>query len=154
MTIENGIDFSRLPQPVLPAHPEWRQLWEFAWREAARHVRVSRGRRHMDVGWDPACNYQWVWDTCFMALYARYAADQYPGVESLDNFYELQREDGLIAMTYDMTTGEMPYGAPEPAAFRLGRVGALPRHGRRLAPAARGRADREADGVDRPEPAE
>ena len=48
----------------------------------------------MDAAWDPERNYQWVWDTCFMALYCRYCAAQYPGVESLDNSYELQRDDG------------------------------------------------------------
>lgn len=63
----------------------------------------------MDAAWDPQRNYQWVWDTCFMVLYCRYGAGQYPGIESLDNFYELQRNDGYISMTYDLNTGEEPW---------------------------------------------
>lgn len=100
---------SDLPLPILPHRPEWVNLCRFAWEQAAAHIRVSRGRRHMDAAWDPQRNYQWVWDTCFMALYCRYAPEFYPGVESLDNFYELQRDDGYISMTYNMDTGEEPW---------------------------------------------
>ena len=108
-TKTSPINLSLLPQPFLSAHPEWVELYEFAWRVAARNVRFSRGRWHMDAAWDAARNYQWVWDTCFMVLYCRYANGQFPGVPSLDNFYEMQRDDGYIGMTYDMTTGEEPW---------------------------------------------
>ncbi len=103
------VDVSQLPVPVLEGHPEWVELYRFAWGLAATHIRKSRGRHHMDAAWDPARNYQWVWDTCFMALYCRYGGGEYPGVNSLDNFYDLQRDDGYIAMTYDMDTGEEPW---------------------------------------------
>jgi len=103
------IDLSLLPQPILSAHPKWIELHHFAWRIAARNVLFSRGRWHMDAAWDPTRNYQWVWDTCFMVLYCRYANGQFPGMQSLDNFYEMQRENGHIGMTYDMTTGEEPW---------------------------------------------
>ncbi len=100
------VDFSRLPQPVAAAHPEWIELYHFAWRLAADHIRERQGRPYMDAAWDPARNYQWVWDTCFMSLYCRYAADQYPGIQSLDNFYDLQTPDGYISMTYCLTRNQ------------------------------------------------
>lgn len=103
------VNQSLLPQPILADHPEWVDLHHFAWRIAARNVRFSRGRFHLDAAWDASRNYQWVWDTCFMVLYCRYANGQFPGMQSLDNFYEMQREDGYIGMTYDMTTGEEPW---------------------------------------------
>jgi glycogen debranching enzyme len=109
MTKLNGVDFSKLPKPVIPSRPDWLELYDFSWKKAAQNIRISRGRRHMDAAWNPAVNYQWVWDTCFMVLYCRYGNGQYPGVESLDNFYEMQRADGYIGMTYDMTTGEEPW---------------------------------------------
>jgi hypothetical protein len=105
----NGVDFSRLPQPILPSRQDWLELYDFSWKTAAKNIRMSRGRRHMDAAWDPARNCQWVWDTCFMALYCRYGNGQYPGVESLDNFYDMQHADGYIGMTYDMSTGEEPW---------------------------------------------
>lgn len=103
------IYFSQLPQPVLGAHPEWVELYNQAWRLAAKHIRESRGRHYMDCAWNPNKNYQWVWDTCLISMYCRYGAGQYPGIQSLDNFYELQREDGYISMTYDLDTGEEPW---------------------------------------------
>ena len=63
----------------------------------------------MDAAFDAEGRREWVWDTCFMSLFCRYAADQFPGVQSLDNFYDLQREDGFISMTYDLDTGTEPY---------------------------------------------
>lgn len=103
------VDFERLPKPFFGRHKAWSDLADFAWKRAAAHVRKSRGRWHMGVAWGPTCNYQWVWDAVFMTLYCRYGNGQYPGIQSLDNFYELQREDGYIGMTYDMTTGEEPW---------------------------------------------
>lgn len=103
------VDFDRLPKPFFGKHAEWAALTDFAWRRAAAHVRQSRGRWHMDAAWDPKRNFQWVWDTVFMTLYCRYGNGQLPGIQSLDNFYELQSADGHIGMTYDMTTGEEPW---------------------------------------------
>jgi glycogen debranching enzyme len=96
----SAIDFNRLPQPFAADHPGWIEIYDFAWRLASSHIRTRNGRAYMDAAWDPTRNYQWVWDTCFMSLYCRYAPDQFPGVQSLDNFYELQTPDGYISMTY------------------------------------------------------
>lgn len=104
-----AVDLSKVPQPILADHPEWVDLYHFAWSLAAKHIRRSRGRLHMDVGWGTEHNYQWVWDSCFMALFCRYGNGEFPGMASLDNFYDLQREDGYISMTYDMDSGEEPW---------------------------------------------
>ncbi len=109
MNTVNGVDLTKLPQPILPGRPDWMELYDFSWKTAAKNIRISHGRRHMDAAWDPARNCQWVWDTCFMALYCRYGNGQYPGVESLDNFYDMQHANGYIGMTYDMTTNEEPW---------------------------------------------
>jgi Mannosylglycerate hydrolase MGH1-like glycoside hydrolase domain len=100
----NGIDLGLLPQPLLADHPEWINLYWFSWRLAARNLLEHEGRRHMDTAWDG--RHQWVWDTCFMALYGRYGEPQIPSVSSLDNFYHFQREDGFISMTYDFHAGK------------------------------------------------
>ena len=105
------IDLTSLPHPQMDDHPRWTHLAAEAWRMAADHVCLHpvTGKPMMDAAWDNTRCYQWVWDTCFMALYCRYGAGQFPGVESLDNFYALQRDDGYIAMTYDMATGKEPW---------------------------------------------
>jgi len=105
----NGIDLARMPQPFVAGHPEYAELHQFAWRLAVRHIRETNGIRHMDTAWDPARNYQWVWDLSFVGLFCRYAADLVPALGAYDRFYQLQRNDGYISMTYDFTTGEEPW---------------------------------------------
>lgn len=31
----------------------------------------------------------WIWDSCFMSLFCKYAREAFPGVETLNNFYEV-----------------------------------------------------------------
>ena len=35
----NGVDFSRLPQPILPCRPAWLELYDFSWKTAAKNIR-------------------------------------------------------------------------------------------------------------------
>ena len=103
------LDLTKLPQPWVPGHPDWKTLHDLAWNLAYQHIREARGRRYIDAAWDGKRNYQWVWDTCFISQFTRYAPDVFPGIDGLDNFYELQREDGFIAMTYDLDKGTEPW---------------------------------------------
>ena len=41
-----------------------------------------------------------LWDTCFMACYAKYHPDKLPAANALDNFYALQELDGFICREY------------------------------------------------------
>lgn len=100
------VDISRLPKPILSQHPEWIDLYDFAWKLAVKSLRQSPKRTYMDIGIGLDGNVEWVWDTCFVALFARYGAGMFPGIQGLDNFYDLQREDGYISMTYNMDDGE------------------------------------------------
>ncbi len=124
MIIKNGYTNSHdLPKPVLP--PENEKLIELyydAWRLAKEHVRHDArfpAPYFMDEGFCP--EYSWVWDTCFMSMFCRYAADLFPGIESLDNFYAIQKEDGYITMTVQVDTGDdaypLPHGRINPPLF-------------------------------------
>lgn len=42
-----------------------------------------------------------MWDTCFIAAYAKYHQDELPIAAALDNFYERQGADGFICREYD-----------------------------------------------------
>jgi len=42
-----------------------------------------------------------VWDTCFIAAYAKYHPDVLPIANALDNFYQRQDADGFICREYD-----------------------------------------------------
>ena len=64
-------------------------LYEEAWREAReRTLEAPEGapvKRYMDehVYEDQI----WVWDSCFMAQFTKYAAEDYPGIETLEALY-------------------------------------------------------------------
>lgn len=116
--MKNAFDLNRLPKPVLANHPEWVELYNFAWKLAHNSIKKLGKRNFIDIAWDKDRNYQWVWDTSIVALYARYGAGLFPGIDGLDNFYDLQRDDGFISMTYDMDDGTEAYpGRINPPLF-------------------------------------
>ena len=47
-----------------------------------------------------------LWDSCFIAAWAKHHVDKFPVHQSLDNFYERQEPDGFICREY------LPDGAP------------------------------------------
>lgn len=79
-----------LPQPVCDEFPEYQKLYSRAWELAHTHIRDIKGmpqNPYMDEG---LCDTQiWIWDTCFMALFCKYAQNVFPGKESFKNFYEV-----------------------------------------------------------------
>ncbi len=87
-----------LPIPVCEDSPEYAELYFKAWELAHDHVRDIPGmpqNPYMDEGF---CDTQvWVWDTCFMSQFCKFAADVFPGVETLDNFYEVLYGEKTLA---------------------------------------------------------
>jgi hypothetical protein len=79
---------SQVPAPVLDARPEYTELYWKAWELAHDHLVSIPGMPqtpYMDEGFCPTDI--WIWDTCFMSLFCKYAQSRFPGVESLNNFY-------------------------------------------------------------------
>lgn len=79
----------KLPQPVFAENPAFIELYWKAWELAWGRVKYQEGipqSPYMDENlWE---NSIWIWDTEFMVLFCRYAPDIFPGIESLNNFYE------------------------------------------------------------------
>lgn len=86
--VKEPLDKGLLPAPVLDAHPRMVDLYWKAWEIAWRHV-LERDdtpqRRYIDPGMTPATT--WVWDSCFMSMYCKFAPHVFPGVETLNLFY-------------------------------------------------------------------
>lgn len=87
--VKKELDTTQLPQPVYEEHKEWVDLYWKAWELAWGRVKYQEGvfqSPYMDENlWDDTI---WIWDTEFMVLFCRYAPSVFPGIESLDNFYE------------------------------------------------------------------
>ncbi len=78
-----------LPEIVFDGLPGLTEFSHFAWKCAADHIRECPGAPqtpYMDEGFAP--DRIWIWDTCFLVHFCKYAPEHFPGVESLRNFYE------------------------------------------------------------------
>ncbi len=96
-----------LPKPIFPSRADYIKLyyaaWEMAWQKISRGTSANGFvKEYMDEGFNEMI-YQW--DTCFMLAFAVYGRNIFPVMQSLDNFYGKQREDGYIQRVYSEQTG-------------------------------------------------
>jgi len=97
-----------LPSPILEDNPELVQLYWAAWEMAFDHYkRPPKGSpfvsNYIDEAFAPNI---FQWDTFFMLMFARYANHLFPAIQSLDNFYCRQYENGYICREIVEATGE------------------------------------------------
>ncbi len=86
-----------LPRPVCDDHPEYDVLYKKAWELAHDHIKFIDGMPQSPYMDEAFCDTQiWIWDTCFMTFFCKYAAEVFPGVESLNNFYEVLHGEGSL----------------------------------------------------------
>ena len=86
--IKEPFDKTKVPEPIFDENPNFIDLYYIAWKSAWGHV-VKRDdmpeKLYLDEAMTP--HVIWVWDTCFMTLFCKYAFDYFPGIQSLNNFY-------------------------------------------------------------------
>ena len=86
-----------IPKPVCEDMPEYYELYEKAWEIAHQHIRRIKGMPQSPYMDEAFCDTQiWIWDTCFMSLFCKYAQGEFPGVESLRNFYDVLYGDKCL----------------------------------------------------------
>lgn len=79
---------SMIPEPVFDEEPGLIDFYHTAWKLAANNIIKQKGAPqspYMNEGINSGKI--WIWDTCFMVLFCKYAPGLYPGIQSLDNFY-------------------------------------------------------------------
>ena len=82
-----------VPTPVFDEHPEYLEFYNTAWQMAFDHIKYIPGMPQNPYMDEAFCATQlWIWDSCFMALFCKYARDVFPGVETLKNFYDVMYE--------------------------------------------------------------
>lgn len=87
-----------VPVPIDAAHPSYTAFYDKAWELAYEHIKDVPGMPQTPYMDEAFCETQlWIWDTCFMSLYCKYARDVFPGVESLNNFYAVLHEGRHLA---------------------------------------------------------
>ena len=103
----------RLPEPVFPTQPEWVEMYWKCWQLAFSHLKQPSPDSPLVSNWLD----EWFspnifqWDSCFMMMFARYGHYEFPAIQSLDNFYCLQRPSGYICREYTEDSGrEVHFG--------------------------------------------
>ena len=97
---------ARLPRIIMDAHPVWVDMYDKAWQIAFRNLRQPEARSGFVANFiDTAFNdNSFLWDSCFMTMFGRYARQAMDFMGTLDNFYAKQHVDGYICReisTYD-----------------------------------------------------
>ena len=98
----------KLPSPILENNPEWIELYWQTWQLAFDHYKnPPQGSPFVSAYIDEAFAPNiFQWDTFFMIMFARYAHHIFPAIQSLDNFYCRQYENGYICREIVEVTGE------------------------------------------------
>ena len=94
-----SFDRQWLPEPILDSDPELVEFYWKAWEMAWDHIKGCDGvpaSPFMDEAFSPRTI--WIWDTCFMALFCKYAPERFPGIESLENFYQPMHQGSPSAL--------------------------------------------------------
>lgn len=100
-----------LPVPILPTHPQWVEMywraWEMAWSNLRRPVPASGFVSNFI---DPAFNnHIFMWDTAFMVQFGVYGRRAFNFIQSLDNFYAKQHDDGFITREIKINSGAITF---------------------------------------------
>lgn len=95
---EPNLDY--IPKVILDNHPEWVTLYDAAWEYHKNNTRASKEGSgitdyYVDENFDKENIYQW--DILYMALFNVYGYSEFPGIDTLDNFYRYQGSNGFIS---------------------------------------------------------
>lgn len=93
----------KIPHPIFDKDTGFIELYNLAWQQAYDHLKHQPGlpqSPYMDEAlWDDTI---WIWDTCFMVQFCKYAPDAFPGVESLHNFYTAIHDSAVKKENYPL----------------------------------------------------
>ena len=109
-----------IPMPVCEDAPEYDTIYQKAWELAHDHIKSIDGMPQSPYMDEAFCDTQiWIWDTCFMTLFCKYARDEFPGVQSLRNFYEVLYGDGKLPYVIPPENEPKWTGATPGVPFRI-----------------------------------
>lgn len=97
----------KLPALVADAHPNWVKMYDYAWQQAYTNLRQPELTSGFVANFiDTAFNTNsFLWDSCFMTMFGRYACQHTNFMGTLDNFYGKQHADGFICREINTFTG-------------------------------------------------
>ena len=99
----------KLPQPILDDHPGLLEMYWKCWEIAFHGIKKPAPDSPLVSNWldEAFSNNIFQWDSIFMMMFARYGHDSFPAIQSLDNFYALQRDSGYIGREFNENSGRI-----------------------------------------------
>lgn len=96
-----------LPVPIADEYPDLIQLYWFAWQRAFAHIKSPPKKSSMVSDFIDAAfsDHVFQWDTIFMLGFMNYAHSSFNTIQSLDNFYASQHQNGYICRELSTSTG-------------------------------------------------
>lgn len=105
-----------VPEPIVPSRPDLKEMYNACWAIGYKQTHYGTPqngfvRWYIDEAFD---NRLFQWDLCFALAWAKYGQGALPSIESLDNFYRKQHDDGAIAGVIKESDGsdDQPKDAP------------------------------------------
>ena len=107
-----------LPKPVWTEHSTAIDCYYKAWEIAFSNINNPKdGSGFVSPFIDAAFNgHIFMWDSCFMLMFGKYATDIFNFQETLDNFYALQHKDGFISREIREDDGAEQFTRFDPAS--------------------------------------
>lgn len=90
---ENSRPFRKelVPELIYDANPALVDFYYLAWKQAWEHIYETESLPFSPyIGEGCKRDRIWIWDSCLMGMFCRYAADVYPVCSTLDNLYALR----------------------------------------------------------------
>lgn len=109
-------DPKNLPEVIADDHPEWTAMANKAWQLAFKNLRQPEQTSDFIANFiDPAFNANtFMWDSCFMSMFGRYARREFDFMGTLDNFYAKQHDDGFICREINTFSGKDLFQSHDP----------------------------------------
>jgi len=87
------------PEPVLDSSPDLIKLYWRAWELAWEHIKGCDDAPQSPFMDEAFSNTTvWIWDTCFMVHFCKYAPQVFPGIQSFENFYQAMHDGRKMSL--------------------------------------------------------
>lgn len=108
----------RLPEPVWDENPDALKSYYKAWKIAFGNIKKPTKKNGFVAPYiDAAFNgHMFLWDSCFMLMFGKYARPVFDFQKTLDNFYCKQEKDGFFGREIDEKTGESCFFRHDPTS--------------------------------------
>ncbi len=108
----------KLPRPVWQGRDDAIDLYNRTWEIAFSNLKSANEETGFvsDYIDNAFFSFSFMWDSCFMVMFGKYARHIFDFLKTLDNFYSHQHKDGYITRQLFQDTGDARFSKDDPAS--------------------------------------